>query len=82
MIGKSIRNGNDLIEWFFGLSKHNQTHMQLKMLNNGINVDSEIRKEILISEDQGRITIRGQVMMIKFKSLGGGVWLSTLGELR
>ena len=49
-------------------------------LDEGILIDSKLRREILIGENSGRITLNGHVREFKFENLRGGVWKLSLPE--
>lgn len=70
-----IRNEQELRDWFCNTS--NGWGVK-KKLTAGIFVSSKIRKEVLTSNYQGKITLRGRVMMINFENHHGGVWRAYL----
>jgi hypothetical protein len=46
----------------------------------GIMVTTKVRNEILTDSEQGGIVVDGTPKTFKFKSMGGGVWLMTVGK--
>jgi hypothetical protein len=55
---KLIRSSGELNEYFFNLLSGNPTSVQTKRSEEGVLVDSKIRKEVLISATQGKIVIK------------------------
>jgi hypothetical protein len=46
-----------------------------------VNVPTKVRKEFLISNSQGKVTVNsGRVELVQWANLGGGVWKATIGE--
>ena len=44
-----------------------------------VNVSTKVRKEILTSPQQGKVTVNsGRVEVIQWKNLGGGVWQASV----
>jgi hypothetical protein len=43
-------------------------------------VDSKLRRDILLGENCGKITINGRVEKYEFKNLTGGVYLCTVTD--
>ena len=63
-----IKSSKDLKNFFFENRKNDDN------LEEGIMVSGKIRKKILISYDQGKITLEGRVERIRFENLGGSVY--------
>lgn len=66
-----IKNAEELIELF----RH---YIRFKKGKNTIAISSEIRKEILISENQGFVVVNGKFHKIKFENIEGGVWIASI----
>lgn len=65
-----ILNAKELLSHFQILGRAEKD----KELHKGLFVSSKIRKEILISIDQNRITLEGLVYEIQWESVGSGVY--------
>ena len=70
---KAIESGEDLYEFFFR-AKRIGGNVGEQRVTDGIFVDSKVRKEVLTSEKQGKITIGGSIKLIEFVDIGGGVY--------
>ena len=68
-------------KYIYESSKKSSGKLSNQRASNGIMVSTKIRGEILTDSEQGRITIDGTVKLFKFKSVGGGVWLMTVGNI-
>lgn len=68
---QQIKSTEELINWFFEISKTNQI---ITTIHKGIYVTTEVRRNIMCSDRQGKITINGQVERIVFTNLSGGVY--------
>lgn len=66
-----IQTPNDLHEWLMQASKGTKA---TKTLQAGIYVSSNIRKQVLLSYDAGKIIINGRVKRVEFQDMKGGVW--------
>ena len=65
---KYVKTGTDLYQWFYSCGSKKQ------LLKQGIMVSTAIRKEVLTSTKQGKITLRGSVYSIQFENMNGGVY--------
>jgi len=66
-----IESGEDLLDffWFCGLQKGEHK----------VNVSTRVRKEVLLGDRQGRVTVNnGCVVDIAWKNLGGGIWQASV----
>ena len=63
------------------LYQYSRSDRRKELLSKGVYISSKIRKEILISENQGKITLDGQVKWINFKNKTGGVWLANIVDM-
>lgn len=73
MMEKAIETGDALMERFFYNGRFGGERAE-QMLEKGVFVDGKVRKDILTSTEQGRITIEGRVRQIEFENTGGGVY--------
>lgn len=69
-----IENSAELTNFFHKYKS--LTPLQKKSYDRGVMVSSSVRKEFLTSVEQGRVICDGTSIEIKFKNLGGGVWLA------
>lgn len=72
-----IRNEEELRDFFFGITNLPNS-LRVRPAYNTVNVGTKVRREVMLSNDQGRIVMDGRVKQIVFKSLGGGVWNASL----
>lgn len=78
MMEPLIRNAAEIVSFF---SKYNTlSHIAKKEYDRGLLVTTEIRKEFLVSTNQGKIVCDGKVVEVKFKNMGGGVWLARVEQ--
>ena len=49
-----------------------------KLPPESVNVTTKIRREVMTDELQGRFVLAGRYKKLKFKSLGGGVYLASI----
>lgn len=70
----AITTGDDLYDYFFRCTKARETDAS-------VFVSTKIRKEVLLNEKQGSITLNGKVRKIEFENMGGGVWKAAVPNL-
>ncbi len=70
-----IKNGDQLLQWFLALAVHCSAE---ERWHEGICVTTTVRREILTSDRQGKIIVKGSVRTIEFETLGGGVYRAYL----
>ena len=70
---RKIQSGNELHEWFFATRNNDRL--------SSVMVDNNVRKDVLLGNNQGKITIDGTVKRIQFDNKTGGVWLAKLVKL-
>lgn len=68
-----IKTGSELLETLTSLNRLNDYHRK-RFLDGGILVSTKVRKEFLLSEQQGKFILAGQVVRTTFENIGGGVW--------
>ncbi len=66
--------------YLYEASKKSSVKLSKKKALLGIMVTTKVRNEILTDSEQGSIVIDGTPKAFKFKSMGGGVWLMTVGN--
>ena len=73
---KLIESGNELVEYFRIEYKRlsNRVGKRSEVMLKGIFVDGRVRKDLLISTEQGRYTQDGEFFNVEFESSGGGVY--------
>ena len=76
-----IKTGNELYSYFQQLAEKNlglgdQAKHSLQVM-----VDTQVRKQVLCSTDQGKIVLQGRVCKIVFENLGGGVYNATVNNI-
>ena len=76
-----IKTGNELYSYFQQLAEKNlglgdQAKHSLQVM-----VDTQVRKQVLCSTDQGKIVLQGRVYKIVFENLGGGVYNATVNNI-
>jgi hypothetical protein len=67
--------------YLYEASKKSSGKLSNKRALLGIMVTTKVRNEILTDSAQGSIVIDGTPKTFKFKSMGGGVWLMTVGNI-
>lgn len=72
-----INNALQLREFFHNI-KHAPDHLQAAMYERGVNVSTQVRREVMLSDSQGRIVIGGKNLWLMFETRGGGVWKATV----
>ena len=72
---------NEAKKYLFQSSRKISGKLSNQRAKLGIMVTTRVRGEILTDTEQGRITIDGTVKLFKFESMGGGVWLMTVGNI-
>jgi hypothetical protein len=71
---------SEAINYLYEASKKSSGKLSNKRALLGIMVTTKVRNEVLTDSDQGGIVIDGTPKTFKFKSMGGGVWLMTVGN--
>ena len=71
---------NEAKNYLYEASKKSSGKPSNKRALLGIMVTTKVRNEILTDSEQGSIVIDGTPKTFKFKSMGGGVWLMTVGN--
>ena len=76
-----IKTGNELYSYFQQLAEKNlglgdQAKHSLQVM-----VDTQVRKQVLCSTDQGKIVLQGRVYKIVFENIGGGVYNATVNNI-
>lgn len=79
-MGELIQNAGDLQSWLTGLQKLNSHHRDLA-IKRSIIVSTKVRKEFLLSENQGRFILSGEVLDCHFLNIGGGCWKIEIRKL-
>lgn len=77
---KAIKCYKELKEYFFRIKRFSNRGEDF--LNKGIFIDSKIRKECLISEDQGKMILEGRIREILFENKGSGVYRAYLEKIK
>jgi len=75
MATQMIKSGKELRDHFFQV-RHNK-----QKLEDGVMVSSVVRREILLSIEQGKIILEGTVYRISFENLSGGVYRAYITKL-
>ena len=73
-----IKTVSELKSFFFHYLSGNPTSVMRKLGLAGVIVDSKIRKDAMLGECQGKMTINGRVRAFKFDNLKGGVYRATI----
>ena len=76
----AINDAKELVR-FFDRWIYTTTPMR-KEIAQGVYVNSQIRRELLTSEDQGVIRIEAKHYQIQFEDMKGGVWRAHIPELK
>lgn len=71
---QAIKSADELNEHFFIIARKQNKERAIKLLNDGVMINGKVRKEVLTSMEQGKITLEGRVLKIQFENLGGGVY--------
>lgn len=72
-----IKTPEDLYSWLTSLNRLSKYHL-MKHLEEGIYVDTKIRRQVLASVDQGKWLFKGTPCHIIFENMSGGVWRASL----
>ena len=76
-----IKTAKELEEYFQSFNGLNYYHFK-RHLEKPIYVKSKIRADFLASEMQGRYFIKGEFYDIKFKGVGGGIWIASMESIQ
>ena len=73
-----IQSARDLIDHFHSLN-NSQNDRNIQKIKTGVFILGKVKREILVANQQGTITLNGKVAKIKFESMGDGVVREWIG---
>ena len=65
-----VQEYSDLMHWFFSADD--------RQISKGCYVSTKIRRQAMLSNNQGTVVRNGKIRVINFKNMSGGVWHATL----
>ena len=77
----AINDYKELRQWFFNTNRISQNERANKLLSKGIYIGTSVRKELLCSIWQNKITMSGKVLKIRFENMTGGVYRAYIDVL-
>jgi hypothetical protein len=77
-----FRTEAEIKNYFWGLAQPPVSPVCQKRFDQGVTIDTKLRREIMCGENRGNLVLHGTVHSFVFKNLGGGVWNVAVGPLK